>query len=293
MPRRKESITDSDNFTPYFLLFLVLTSGATIMIFVYIGIGILVLVIAFVLFLKFVVNAPQKDSEERKAFERANAVSPKREWALAFGGILMNAAGESTRTMKLIDRGPDYLADIRQGFTHMWGISDGEDALEVLEELVNKQGHTDKANALYAEHLKPYFASGKTITTISDPPVSELQPYFEAFDGLRLDPMVKFSPEEMSAIDNFAAWDLGRVAMIGRYSVAFGYITEEQAWPFIEQAAQTASKIYKDWAQFFQAYALGRALAYGGNGAYDYLSYEIAYLLYNENSPVKQHNFKG
>ena len=261
------------------------------MIFVYIGIGILVLVIAFALFLKFVVNAPQKDSEEQKAFERANAVPPKREWALAFGGILMNTAGESTRTMKLIDRGPDYVADIRQGFAHMWGISDRENALEVLEDLTNMQGHTDKANDLYAKHVKPYFASGKTIKTASNPPTSELEPYFNTFDGLRLDPKLKFSPEEMSAIDNFAAWDLGRVAMIARYSVAFGYISEEQAWPFIEQAAQTSSKIYRDWTHFFQAYALGRALGYGMNDVYDYLADEIAYLLYNENSPAKQHDF--
>jgi len=263
------------------------------MIFAYIGIGILVLIIAFALFLKFVVNAPQKDSDEHKAFERENAVSPTREWALAFGGVLMNTAGESTRTMKLKDRGPDYLADIRQGFAHMWGIADGESALEMLEKLINMQGHTNKANALYAEYMKPYFDSGKTISAASNPPVNVLKPYFDAFDGLRLDPKLRFPFEELSVIDNFAAWDLGRVAMIARYSVAFGYLSEDEAWPFIEEAAQIASNIYRDWAQFFQAYALGRALGYGGHGTYDYLSFEIAYLLYNENSPVKQHDFKG
>jgi len=250
----------------------------------------LVLVIAFALFLKFVVNKPEVDSEEKKAFERANAVPPKREWALAFGGVLMHTAGESTRTMKLVDRGADYLEDIRAGFAHMWGITDKEGALECLADLTNMQQGTEAANALYNEYMKPYFDSGKKLATYTALPTPELKSYFDAFGTLRLDPKLKFPHDDMKVIDNFAAWDLGRVAMVARYSVAFGYITEEQAWPFIEQAAQTAGGIYKDWTQFFQAYALGRALAYG---RHDFIVYEIAYLLDNENSPAKQHNFKG
>lgn len=260
------------------------------MIFAWIGGGIAVLIIAFVMFLKFVVNKPEVDSEEKKAFERANAVPPRREWALAFGGVLMHTAGESTRTMKLVDRGPDYLKDIRDGFDYMWNISNEEGALECLELLTSMQQGTETANILYGEYMKPYFDSGKNLTTFTEPPTPALEPYFRAFDTLQLDPKLRLSHDDMKTIDNFAAWDLGRVAMVARYSVAFGYITEEQAWPFIEQAAQTASKVYKNWTQFFQAYALGRALAYG---KYDFIVYEIAYLLNNENSPAKQHNFKG
>jgi len=260
------------------------------MLFFWIGGGIVVFIIAFALFLKFVVNKPEVDSEEKKAFEQANAVPHKREWALAFGGILMHTAGESTRTMKLMDRGADYLEDIREGFEYMWGITDEEGALKCLELLINMQQGTETANAIYDEYMKPYFDSGKKLTTFTEPPTHELKPYFRAFDTLQLDPKLRLSHDDMKVIDNFAAWDLGRVAMVARYSVAFGYITEAQAWPFIEQAAQTASEIYKDWTQFFQAYALGRALAYG---KYDFIVYEIAYLLNNENSPAKQHSFKG
>ena len=74
----------------------------------------------------------------------------------------------------------------------------------------------------------------------------------------------RYKKEELYNIQNFAAWDYGRVAYVARTSAALGYISQAEAMPYIKKAAEAASKQYNNWREYIAAYHLGRAIAFGG-----------------------------
>jgi|GEM_PF-2457649 len=72
-----------------------------------------------------------------------------------------------------------------------------------------------------------------------------------------------FTSEELLQLPTLAAWDYGRVAMFARYSVAAGFLEEEETWTFLYMAAERAIETYGSWREFTAAYVLGRAIAFG------------------------------
>jgi len=82
--------------------------------------------------------------------------------------------------------------------------------------------------------------------------------------GTTLNGNVKFekdAPEMLKTVQNFAAFDLGRVAYVARVCAAFGYLQESEAWEYIKKAADTASKMYNNWDEYIIAYCVGIALS--------------------------------
>ena len=97
--------------------------------------------------------------------------------------------------------------------------------------------------------------------------------------------------EEMAGIGSLSAWDYGRTGIIARYGYNAGYLSREEAWHFMETAAGNASGAYSCWREYFAAYILGRAIAFGADCKDQYQT--MNYLLNNEyESPVFNVPFK-
>ena len=98
-----------------------------------------------------------------------------------------------------------------------------------------------------------------------------------------------FTMEEILAIETLAAWDFGRAAFIARYSVAAGYLFEEETWEYLKTAADSASALYSGWREYTLAYFLGRALAFG-NDSVDQIA-QLNFLLNHYGSPFATVDF--
>jgi len=113
----------------------------------------------------------------------------------------------------------------------------------------------------------------------------------DAFIGARdlLINVLGYTEDELLNISSLAAWDYGRVAFVARYSVAAGFLEEEEAWEYIKIAADRASELYTDWREFTAAHILGRALAFGNPS--DDFRYVLDFLLNHPESPFKTVDF--
>lgn len=75
---------------------------------------------------------------------------------------------------------------------------------------------------------------------------------------------LSFTQSDFDRVNTIAAWDFDRAVNIARWSYILGYITEEQAWIYIERAANEASDVFESWKDYFTSFAFGRAIAYEG-----------------------------
>lgn len=94
-----------------------------------------------------------------------------------------------------------------------------------------------------------------------------------------------YTMQEIMSIETLAAWDYGRTSIIARYGYAAGYISEDEAWHYLEIAAENAHPIYNGWREYVAAHILGRAVAFG-NDSTDMID-TLDYLLNDYNSPYK------
>lgn len=55
----------------------------------------------------------------------------------------------------------------------------------------------------------------------------------------------------------------GRLVLIARCCFECGYITEEKAWCYMEEAHKKCCAVYSDWKEFAAGYVIGRCM-WGG-----------------------------
>ncbi|MCL2168844.1 MAG: DUF1266 domain-containing protein [Defluviitaleaceae bacterium] len=265
---------------------------------VLIGVG--VVLVLFVLALIASKRMQKKDaaeinSPERLDFEKRYAVSDAQRRQLAIGAPLMYSNFESARVFKLLhgDKNPE---DLRQGMEHMWGITDRESALEILESLSKAELSSPRAKELFDAVIPSAKRNPKglldTFQLKQDfSGVREVLGYEEAYYTLtNIAKDVRYTPEKVEAVRNFEAWDLGRTVFIARNVAHMGFITEAEGWAYIEAASNLASRTYFDWNEFLAAYYLGRGLTYGGKIQGGFAEVEL--LLRHDTNPFKGISFR-
>ena len=127
----------------------------------------------------------------------------------------------------------------------MWGITSREDVLEIVQSLSEAGSHTPHADEIYQEIIK-----------------SNLK--HEEYDAQKKILIEKgYAERELSQIKTLTAWDYGRTAYALRFSAHARYIKQKEAWSYMKAAADNATRDYDSWRQFFAAYYLGRAIAFG------------------------------
>jgi hypothetical protein len=65
-----------------------------------------------------------------------------------------------------------------------------------------------------------------------------------------------------------AAWDYGRLIFIARLCFDAKYLSQAEAWTYIEQAHQLAFIEFNSWEAYAKSYVIGRAL-WGGKNSFN------------------------
>lgn len=198
----------------------------------------------------------KKNKKLRQEMEMANPLPKEKQHLLAYGANLALYRSESPRILPVkIDH-----ETLKDGLSSAWDVSNQEEAVQTLEWLLT-EGHRAK----YDELLMALKA-GQSFTE------EEVGKSQECYDSAQEAMMKKlsFAKSDFDRVNTIAAWDFDRAVNIARWSCILGYITEEEAWGYMERAADSASHIFQSWKDYFTSFAFGRALAYEGN-IYDIL----------------------
>ncbi len=80
----------------------------------------------------------------------------------------------------------------------------------------------------------------------------------------------------------FIGWEIGQASILVRAAYDVAYITEEEAWKYLEQAQGLAKKTLKSWNDLGMSYLVGRAAQMGGT---DDMEAIVFGMLKDKNSP--------
>jgi len=83
-------------------------------------------------------------------------------------------------------------------------------------------------------------------------------------------------------------WDCGRLNFVARLCYDAGYISEEQAWTFIDQAYEKAQKTFHSWQELAASYVIGRAVWAGQEDDNFWIAHYADMLLEDPKSPWKE-----
>jgi len=126
----------------------------------------------------------------------------------------------------------------------------------------------------------------------------------ESFEGEELEKCIEFmnnleecvsilieegyinSRQELGNI-SIAAWDFGRLVNITRGCFDSSYVSEENAWKYINNAYEESKSIYNGWKDFAQGYVIGRAMWGGESISLDGIMTISKSLLEDDESPWK------
>ena len=83
--------------------------------------------------------------------------------------------------------------------------------------------------------------------------------------------------------------DAGRICFLARACCEMGYITDGDAWKYIDSAYNMAHSTFPSWKDMAMSYVISRSL-WGGKNAYNSVMKDTAdELLTHENSPWKKY----
>ncbi|MGZ9585190.1 DUF1266 domain-containing protein [Paenibacillus marinisediminis] len=218
----------------------------------------------------------KKNKEQRAEMEKAYTLPKEKQHLLAYGAIIALYRLESPRILQ-VKENHEILKD---GLSAAWEVSNTEEAVQTLEWLLT-EGHRAKFDQLLLA-LK----AGQSFT------VEEVGKSQECYESAQEGMMKRFSftKSDFDQVNTIAAWDFDRAVNIARWSYIVGYITEEQAWGYIERAADAASPIFQSWNDYFISFAFGRAIAY--EGKINDIIFKAEELLKEEDSIWNEFSFK-
>lgn len=147
---------------------------------------------------------------------------------LATGAILFFYGDNPIKILPQLK--PDQLEERKETTGQWWGIHNTQDALEILQWL-REEGHRQKFHGQLKQsplHWRTQFATN---------------------------PFLK-----KQEVENVAAWDYARSVNVARWCYDYGYLTWEQAWPFIDAATKHALRDYDSWESFATGFVAGRMM---------------------------------
>lgn len=193
----------------------------------------------------------KKNKKSQVEMEMAHTLPKEKQHLLAYGANLSLYRSESPRILPVKE---DYET-LKEGLSSYWDVSNTEEAVQTLEWLLT-EGHRARYDQLLIA-LK----AGQSFT---EEEVGKSQECYEAAQEVIMKKL-SFTKSDFDQVDTIAAWDFDRAVNIARWSYILGYLTEEQAWDYIERAADDTSQIFGSWKDYFSSFAFGRAIAYEGD----------------------------
>lgn len=180
-------------------------------------------------------------------------------YALQQGGYL------NTLTLDIKDKLPTVLGK-------WWGISTSRDAKETLDYLCQKGFDYYFPFVYQAFLLKDEKAQDEVFQQNMknqedyEKAVEQLQNLKQTYQEL-VECGTVASKEDISRY-GVIGWDAGRINFIARACCDMNYISEMEAWSYIDKAYNLAHSHFTSWHDMAMSYVIGRAL-WGGTGAYN------------------------
>ncbi len=172
------------------------------------------------------------------------------EWALGLGAITNQMNGHLFNVLGGDLPTKSYIAEIKQSLESAWGVRGRTSAFETIKWL-KEEGHSKEFKGFLA-----YIPDEKYNAFLNDP---------DEADGTKA--FLKFLKQTTSngskTLDNYKknglmAWDYSRLVHVCGLAYIAGYITYDEAWNEIMEAAKKVQKAYTDWKNFGYQYSLGR-----------------------------------
>lgn len=179
---------------------------------------------------------------------------------------------------------------IKENLCNYYDIVDRESALETLEWLYNS-GHR-----VYFDLIKDA-VSGKDTKIIADElndeDIERIKDYISNLQESLDEVIEEHFVDSRRALSecSIAAWDMGRLVLLTRCCFDVGYISDEEAWYYINGARQISKEQYGSWKDFASGYVIGRAMWSGSNVSLTGIISIAQGLLEDEESPWKQCKF--
>lgn len=203
---------------------------------------------------------------------------------IAIGALYASQQGayQNSMTTGIKDTLPEILGQ-------WWGIWSTKDAHQELNYLLTKGFRYYYPYVLQAFALQDtkqqdvIFQQNMTSQEDYNKITSQFQNLQETYDEL-VSCGVVASQEDLQHF-GVTGWDTGRACSLARACCEMGYLTEEEAWSYIDKANDLAHKEFISWKEFAMSYVIGRSL-WGGRKAYNSIIKNRAdELLSDEKSP--------
>lgn len=177
-----------------------------------------------------------------------------------------------------------------------WGIESTQEAKNELDYLCQK-GYRYYFPFVWQAFLlndpkeqDEVFQQNMTSQEDYDKIVSQLQNLQETFDELVTCKVIE-TKEDLKRY-GVIGWDAGRICFLARACCEMCYISEEEAWQYIDCAYELASGEFSSWKDLAMSYVIGRSL-WGGKSAYNSVMKDTAdELLTDEKSPWKRYTLR-
>jgi hypothetical protein len=182
-------------------------------------------------------------------------------------------------------------AMIRTRLADWWGVQSRQDAISTLDYL-HKKGFRFYTKAVLDAYSAPqdnqlailesYFQDDEDLQKAW----SQLQNLKETLEELKSDKIIHNTVDIKKL--GTCGWDAGRLVFVARLCFDAEYISEEEAWSFIEAAHQLATNEFHSWDDYAKSYVIGRALWGGINSFNSGIASIAEYLLKKPESPWMQ-----
>lgn len=189
----------------------------------------------------------EEDEELIIEFIENNAVDESKMKYMPIGALLIGTHGEPYVTLRLT-QDEDFSAEI---LAEGWGIKDRGDGLKMLESLL-KGRHAVRFGETF-ESLKAGDLTG------IDP--DDVEDYESSVEGLT--EALGIPMDTVKGCRTLIGWDLERVGYLARLFVNVGFISEDEAWEWMEKASKEIKKNFSSWEEYIVSVLLGRGLAMG------------------------------
>ena len=169
---------------------------------------------------------------------------------LIYGGIL-GSRNEDTFTE--LD---GYYPDVESMLEEYWSVTDTATAKETLDWLVN-EGHRIDGNEFLTVLKKG-----------EENQYEDMDDVKKLYDDCnKMLTEIGVSEETLKKVNTIGAWDYDRLVNVARWSYSAGYITEEEAWSYIQKAREMAQTEFSSWDEYLASNVYGRSISYDGDPA--------------------------
>ena len=143
----------------------------------------------------------------------------------------------------------DHDEALRDSISQYWGIVDRDSALERLNRFF-QPGRLQRYEDEYQAYQRDKSSVSKEVIKKINIAETALVKH------------LRCNAEDLKRVNTIAGWDLMRCANLTKTCYNLEYITEEEAWLFLQANAERAEAIFETWQDYFISFMMGRVLSY-------------------------------